>query len=173
MSPQRKLILRKKILPDLSQMLSQRAILASHAVGEILVKHSFLMPSSLMFYYCWKKKEKIHSLLLSIVEACLITVSKTHFPVCRCQPSEECFVTVIKISLSTQFAAVKQVLQGQTFTTLQTEGGQETIIIVQAADPNEVTHAIVEGEEGVQFTMQPAEDEPSTSATIFTAQMQT
>ena len=64
-------------------------------------------------------------------------------------------------------------LQGQTFTTLQTEGGQETIIIVQAADPNEVTHAIVEGEEGVQFTMQPAEDEPSTSATIFTAQMQT
>ena len=48
-----------------------------------------------------------------------------------------------------------QVLQGQTFTTMQTEGGEETIIIVQAADPNEVTHAIVEGDEGeVQFTMQ-------------------
>ena len=69
--------------------------------------------------------------------------------------------------------AVDQVLQGQTFTTLQTEGGQETIIIVQAADPNEVTHAIVEGEDGVEFTMQPAEDEPSTSTAIFTAQMQT
>lgn len=67
-----------------------------------------------------------------------------------------------------------QVLQGQTFTTLQTEGGQETIIIVQAADPNEVTHAIVEGEEGaVQFAMQSADDEAPTSATIFTAQMQT
>ncbi|KAL8575608.1 hypothetical protein ACOMHN_028629 [Nucella lapillus] len=66
-----------------------------------------------------------------------------------------------------------QVLQGQTFTTLQTDGGQETIIIVQAADPNEVTHAIVEGEEGVEFTMQPADDQPSTSATIFTTQMQT
>ena len=82
-------------------------------------------------------------------------------------------MTVVRTPLGTQFSAVNQVLQGQTFTTLQTEGGQETIIIVQAADPNEVTHAIVEGEEGVQFTMQPADDEPSTSTTIFTAQMQT
>ena len=63
-----------------------------------------------------------------------------------------------------------QVLQGQTFTTLQTEGGQETIIIVQAADPNEVTHAIVEGEEGAQFVMQ-ADDDASNA--IFEAQMQT
>ena len=49
-----------------------------------------------------------------------------------------------------------QMLQGQTFTTLQTDGGEETIIIVQAADPNEVTHAIVEGDEGVEFAMQQA-----------------
>lgn len=52
-----------------------------------------------------------------------------------------------------------QVLQGQTFTTLQTDGGEETIIIVQAADPNEVTHAIVEQDgENVQFAMQPGEE---------------
>lgn len=85
--------------------------------------------------------------------------------------------TVYQVSDATYQAVVtdaSQVLQGQTFTTLQTEGGQETIIIVQAADPNEVTHAIVEGEEGaVQFAMQAEEEEPSTSATIFTAQMQT
>ncbi|KAH9519856.1 hypothetical protein Btru_071076 [Bulinus truncatus] len=49
------------------------------------------------------------------------------------------------------------VLQGQTFTTLQTEGGEETIIIVQAADPNEVTHAIVEQDGPVQF----GDDEPN------------
>nr|KAG5689426.1 hypothetical protein BaRGS_012248 [Batillaria attramentaria] len=73
-----------------------------------------------------------------------------------------------------QTITITQDEDGQTFTTLQTEGGQETIIIVQAADPNEVTHAIVEGEEGaVQFAMQAGEEEPSTSATIFTTQMQT
>ncbi|GFR66500.1 zinc finger protein [Elysia marginata] len=52
-----------------------------------------------------------------------------------------------------------QVLAGQTFTTLQTDGGEETIIIVQAADPNEVTHAIVEQDDGQGHytTLQPGE----------------
>lgn len=57
-----------------------------------------------------------------------------------------------------------QVLQGQTFTTLQTDGGEETIIIVQAADPNEVTHAIVEQDGPVQFAMQSGEDAASSEA---------
>ena len=50
-------------------------------------------------------------------------------------------------------------LAGQTFTTLQTDGGEETIIIVQAADPNEVTHAIVEQDDGQGHytTLQPGE----------------
>lgn len=50
-----------------------------------------------------------------------------------------------------------QMLQGQTFTTLQTDGGEETIIIVQAADPNEVTHAIVEQDGSVQYALQSAD----------------
>ncbi|XP_046352685.2 neurofilament heavy polypeptide-like [Haliotis rufescens] len=61
-----------------------------------------------------------------------------------------------------------QMLQGQAFTTLQTEGGQETIIIVQAADPNEVTHAIVEQDGPVQFAMQPTADDPNAATTIYT-----
>ncbi|XP_067663718.1 uncharacterized protein [Haliotis asinina] len=61
-----------------------------------------------------------------------------------------------------------QMLQGQAFTTLQTEGGQETIIIVQAADPNEVTHAIVEQDGPVQFAMQPTADDPDAATTIYT-----
>ncbi|KAK0050536.1 zinc finger and BTB domain-containing protein 17 [Biomphalaria pfeifferi] len=58
------------------------------------------------------------------------------------------------------------VLQGQTFTTLQTDGGEETIIIVQAADPNEVTHAIVEQDGPVQFAMQP-DDNPNSEGQSF------
>ncbi|KAL3880208.1 hypothetical protein ACJMK2_032466 [Sinanodonta woodiana] len=54
-----------------------------------------------------------------------------------------------------------QILSGQALTTLQTEGGQETIIIVQTADPNEVHQAIVEQGGTMQYAMQPemAEDE--------------
>lgn len=61
-----------------------------------------------------------------------------------------------------------QLLQGQTFTTLQTDGGEETIIIVQAADPNEVTHAIVENDEdgAVQFAMQQAGADGASSSVV-------
>uniref|UniRef100_A0A0B7BUK1 Uncharacterized protein n=1 Tax=Arion vulgaris TaxID=1028688 RepID=A0A0B7BUK1_9EUPU len=58
-------------------------------------------------------------------------------------------------------------LHGQTYTTLQTDGGEETIIIVQAADPNEVTHAIVEQDGPVQFTMHSGEDVQSDGNTSF------
>lgn len=53
-----------------------------------------------------------------------------------------------------------QLLAGQALTTLQTEGGQETIIIVQTAEPGEnATHAIVDQDGTVQYVMQqPGED---------------
>lgn len=48
-----------------------------------------------------------------------------------------------------------QLLAGQALTTLQTEGGQETIIIVQTAEPGEnATHAIVDQDGTVQYVMQ-------------------
>ncbi|XP_064608816.1 titin-like isoform X2 [Liolophura sinensis] len=46
--------------------------------------------------------------------------------------------------VTTEGEATHTLPQGQTITTLQTEGGQETIIIVHTADDGEVTHAIVE-----------------------------
>lgn len=46
--------------------------------------------------------------------------------------------------VTTEGEATHNLPQGQTITTLQTEGGQETIIIVHTADDGEVTHAIVE-----------------------------
>ncbi|CAG5127912.1 unnamed protein product, partial [Candidula unifasciata] len=60
-----------------------------------------------------------------------------------------------------------QVLHGQTFTTLQTDGGEETIIIVQAADPDEVTHAIVEQDGNVQFALQASDNGPADGGTSF------
>ncbi|BFZ24296.1 hypothetical protein BsWGS_27335 [Bradybaena similaris] len=50
-------------------------------------------------------------------------------------------------------ADAAHMLDGQAFTTLQTEGGEETIIIVQAADPHEVTHAIVEDGDSVKYAL--------------------
>ncbi|CAG5123125.1 unnamed protein product [Candidula unifasciata] len=64
--------------------------------------------------------------------------------------------TVYQVSDGTYEAMVADaahMLDGQTYTTLQTEGGEETIIIVQAADPHEVTHAIVEQNGSVQYTL--------------------
>ena len=52
-----------------------------------------------------------------------------------------------------------QLLAGQALTTLQTEGGQETIIIVQTAEPGEnATHAIVDQDGTVQYVMQQPDD---------------
>ena len=63
-------------------------------------------------------------------------------------------------------------LTNQTITTLQTEGGQETIIIVHTANPEEVAHAIVEQGDGtVQYEATGQTITGTTAAELF-SQMQ-
>lgn len=63
-------------------------------------------------------------------------------------------------------------LTNQTITTLQTEGGQETIIIVHTANPEEVAHAIVEQGDGtVQYETAGQTITGTTAAELF-SQMQ-
>lgn len=63
-------------------------------------------------------------------------------------------------------------LTNQTITTLQTEGGQETIIIVHTANPEEVAHAIVEQGDGtVQYETTGQTITGTTAAELF-SQMQ-
>ncbi|XP_060078819.1 biorientation of chromosomes in cell division protein 1-like 1 [Ylistrum balloti] len=65
-----------------------------------------------------------------------------------------------------------QLLAGQGLTTLQTEGGQETIIIVQTADGGEnATHAIVDQDGTVQYVMQQPMDAGADGAQLY-AQIQ-
>ena len=65
-----------------------------------------------------------------------------------------------------------QLLAGQALTTLQTEGGQETIIIVQTADSGEnATHAIVDQDGTVQYVMQQPMDGEAEDGQIY-AQIQ-
>ncbi|OWF47084.1 titin-like [Mizuhopecten yessoensis] len=65
-----------------------------------------------------------------------------------------------------------QLLAGQGLTTLQTEGGQETIIIVQTADGGEnATHAIVDQDGTVQYVMQQPMDGSADGAQLY-AQIQ-
>ena len=54
-----------------------------------------------------------------------------------------------------QYAAVVNDGQYQAIQAMQGESGQETIIIVQTNDPNEVTQAIVDQGGAVQYAMQP------------------
>ncbi|XP_069131352.1 LOW QUALITY PROTEIN: uncharacterized protein [Argopecten irradians] len=65
-----------------------------------------------------------------------------------------------------------QLLAGQGLTTLQTESGQETIIIVQTADGGEnATHAIVDQDGTVQYVMQQPMDAGADGAQLY-AQIQ-
>ena len=54
-----------------------------------------------------------------------------------------------------QYAAVVNDGQYQAIQAMHGEPGQETIIIVQTNDPNEVTQAIVDQGGTVQYAMQP------------------
>ncbi|KAL5011969.1 hypothetical protein ScPMuIL_010520 [Solemya velum] len=63
------------------------------------------------------------------------------------------YVTVSDGTYATVVGDASQILSGQALTTLQTEGGQETIIIVQTGDPNDAG-GIVDQEGAVQYAVQ-------------------
>ena len=75
-------------------------------------------------------------------------------------PGETTYVVTSADGSYSNVTDAAQLLAGQALTTLQTEGGQETIIIVQTAEPGEnATHAIVDQDGTVQYVMQqPGED---------------
>lgn len=63
------------------------------------------------------------------------------------------YVTVSDGTYATVVGDASQILGGHALTTLQTEGGQETIIIVQTGDPNEAG-TVVDQDGAVQYAVQ-------------------
>ncbi|KAJ8298457.1 hypothetical protein KUTeg_024988 [Tegillarca granosa] len=133
-----------------------------------LMSHIQLVHKKLSPYQCdmcqevFKRKklllEHIGRVHVTAGEAAQAIVENVHLEEGQELPPGHSYVTVSGAD-GGQYTAVvgdsAQLLAGQALTTLQTEGGQETIIIVQTADSGEnATHAIVDQDGTVQYVMQ-------------------
>ncbi|XP_041358313.1 protein mel-28-like [Gigantopelta aegis] len=162
-------LVHKKLSPYMCDMchetFKRKKLLLEH-IGKIHVAHG--EAAKAMQAYIRKIEDEVPDDMDELEEEHTVTLTEQEV-----QENEDGSTTVYATMSDGTYTAIvtdaSQVLQGQTFTTLQTEGGQETIIIVQAADPNEVTHAIVEQDEPIQFAMQPtSEVSGTTDNTIYT-----